>query len=44
MPDSPLTTAKKNEWKTYRQALRDLPANNLDLADPREVVLPAAPE
>ena len=44
MPDSPLTTAKKNQWKTYRQALRDLPANNLDLADPREVVLPAAPE
>ena len=44
MPDSPLTTAKKNQWKTYRQALRDLPANNAELADPREVVLPTVPE
>ena len=25
--DSPLTTAKKTKWKTYRQALRDLPAS-----------------
>lgn len=25
--DSPLTTAQKTKWKTYRQALRDLPAN-----------------
>ena len=24
MPDSPLTDAKKTEWATYRQALRDL--------------------
>ena len=24
MPDSPLSDSKKNEWKTYRQALRDL--------------------
>ena len=24
--DSPLTDSKKTEWKTYRQALRDLPA------------------
>ena len=23
-PDSPLTTQKKTEWATYRQALRDL--------------------
>ncbi len=32
--DVPLTAGKKNEWKTYRQALRDLPetypdANNI---------------
>tara|TARA_R110000868_G_C10898096_1_gene764122 strand:+ start:793 stop:1161 length:369 start_codon:yes stop_codon:yes gene_type:complete len=26
--DSPLTDAKKAEWATYRQALRDLPATN----------------
>lgn len=25
--DSPLTNAKQTEWKTYRQALRDLPSN-----------------
>ena len=23
--DSPLSNSKKDEWKTYRQALRDLP-------------------
>tara|TARA_R100001509_G_scaffold41536_1_gene22259 strand:+ start:86 stop:559 length:474 start_codon:yes stop_codon:yes gene_type:complete len=26
LADSPLTTAKKTEWKTYRQALRDISA------------------
>lgn len=25
MPDSPLTEEKKQEWQTYRQALRNLP-------------------
>ena len=25
--DSPLSTAKKTKWKTYRQSLRDLPAS-----------------
>ena len=25
LPDSPMTDSKRNEWKTYRQALRDLP-------------------
>ena len=24
MPDSPLSDSKKDEWKTYRQALRDM--------------------
>lgn len=27
MPDSPLTTEQRTAWATYRQALRDLPAN-----------------
>jgi len=27
LPDSPLTEEKKNEWRVYRQALRDYPAN-----------------
>ena len=26
--DSPLTTAQKTKWKTYRQALRDLPSSS----------------
>jgi len=32
--DSPLTDAKKTEWATYRQALRDLPANTNDPSNP----------
>lgn len=27
LPDSPLTDAKKTEWATYRQALRDFPSD-----------------
>lgn len=30
-PDSPLTDAKKTEWATYRQALRDLPDTYSDI-------------
>ena len=26
--DSPLSTSKKTEWQTYRQALRDLPSKS----------------
>ena len=32
--DSPLPDSKKTEWKTYRQQLRDLPANTSDFANP----------
>lgn len=32
--DSPLTDAKRAEWRTYRQALRDLPASTTDPANP----------
>ena len=28
LPDSPLSAEKQAEWKTYRQKLRDLPANS----------------
>lgn len=34
MPDVDLTDAKKQEWAAYRQALRDLPANTTDPANP----------
>ena len=27
MPDSPLSDSKKQEWATYRQALRDFPSD-----------------
>ena len=39
LTDSPLTTAKKTKWKTYRQALRDLPASEgwpIDVTFPEE--------
>ena len=38
--DSPLTDSKKNEWKTYRQNLRDLPATE---SDPENVTFPTSP-
>lgn len=34
LADSPLTATKKAEWATYRQALRDLPANTSDFSNP----------
>lgn len=39
MPDSPLTDAKKAEWATYRQALRDLPSTT----DPSDPTWPTPP-
>lgn len=39
--DSPLSTEKIEEWKVYRQALRDIPANTTDLENP---VWPTPPE
>tara|TARA_B100000609_G_scaffold144019_1_gene115858 strand:- start:564 stop:956 length:393 start_codon:yes stop_codon:yes gene_type:complete len=44
--DSPLSTSKKNEWATYRQALRDLPANSSPTLDGpfiKDVVWPTEP-
>jgi len=32
--DSPLSAEQKQEWATYRQALRDLPSNTTDFANP----------
>ena len=39
--DSPLSDGAKASWTTYRQQLRDLPANTADPANP---TWPAAPE
>lgn len=42
--DSPLSDAKKAEWATYRQALRDLPSNYTDSDNIGDVVWPTKPE
>jgi hypothetical protein len=42
--DNPLTEAKKIEWQTYRQALRDLPTAYTDIESVDEVIFPKEPE
>jgi len=39
--DSPLISEAKTEWSTYRQELRDLPANTDDPANPTWPVAPS---
>ena len=41
--DSPLTAEQKAQWSTYRQALRDLPAQYIDITDIDDVVWPKRP-
>lgn len=43
MPDSPLSAEKQAEWQTYRQALRDVPANNASITHLDQVVWPTPP-
>tara|TARA_B000000609_G_C24085595_1_gene299954 strand:- start:19 stop:273 length:255 start_codon:yes stop_codon:yes gene_type:complete len=40
LPDCKLSADKVTEWKTYRQTLRDLPANT---ADPKNPTFPTIP-
>ena len=42
--DCPLTDTKKQEWQTYRQQLRDLPATYKDIESIDEVIFPKEPE
>ena len=42
--DCPLTDAKKAEWSTYRQALRDLPSQYTDSDNFDDVVFPTQPD
>lgn len=42
MPDSPLSEAKKAEWATYRQALRDMP-DTVSVNNIEEIVWPQRP-
>tara|TARA_R110001592_G_scaffold232357_1_gene489744 strand:- start:15 stop:383 length:369 start_codon:yes stop_codon:yes gene_type:complete len=41
--DTPLSDSKKAEWVTYRQALRDVPANNSSKSSFDDVVWPTEP-
>jgi hypothetical protein len=41
--DSPLADTDKAAWATYRQALRDVPANNPNITDLDEVSWPTEP-
>ena len=41
LSDAPLSSSKKTDWATYRQALRDLPENT---EDPKEVTWPLQPQ
>jgi len=43
MSDSPLTDSKKTEWATYRQTLRDLPAQYSDSDTMADVTFPTEP-
>ena len=42
-PDSPLTAEKKAEWATYRQAIRDVPANNTNVTTFGNITWPTEP-
>jgi hypothetical protein len=44
LPDCQLSDAEKAEWATYRQALRDLPANYTDTDEASKVVWPDGPD
>lgn len=43
VPDSPLSDTKKAEWSTYRQALRDVPANNSSVTEEDNITWPTQP-
>lgn len=42
--DSPLSSSKKTEWQTYRQALRDLPTTYPNPTSKDDIVWPTKPE
>ena len=39
MPDSPLSTSKQNEWKIYRQSLRDIPQGSVPTIDEQQNIV-----
>lgn len=43
LADNDLTDAKKAEWRTYRQALRDLPQTYASATSKSEITWPTKP-
>lgn len=43
LPDAPLTQEEKTDWTNYRQALRDVPQNNVGVTSLDDVVWPTPP-
>lgn len=43
MPDAPLTEAQRAEWAAYRQALRDLPAEQSNVTSIDDIIWPDKP-
>lgn len=41
--DSPLSDSKKAEWATYRQSLRDMPANSSSWSTVEDITWPSKP-
>ena len=44
MPDVIFNSGVKSAWAAYRQALRDVPANNSSVTNPDNIVWPTHPE
>jgi hypothetical protein len=42
--DAPITSEKKADWATYRQALRDLPSSNISAINIDDIIYPTKPE
>ena len=42
-PDSPLSDTQKSAWATYRQTLRDIPADNANVTSIDDVTWPTPP-
>jgi hypothetical protein len=44
MIDAKLTKPKKAKWKSYRQALRDMPQNSQSITSAHDIIWPVPPE
>ena len=44
LPDAPLSIEQKVQWVSYRQQLRDIPADNADVQGIDEIIWPTLPD